>query len=169
MLLLNMFLGEKRKKSMAKNSSWVLENSRNGAFEIKSTENQETKVRWATERRDKTCGTKGRALAEVKWGRIPSKGPGRWEGPWFVHPPQSPMTGWKSLLWWLKLKSCLNVRYSIVLIALVLKWIQGKKAKGCHSLWHGRVIYKRVSVAIVYQKGLFSWNGLFAKFIKMDN
>lgn len=44
MLLLNTFLGEK-KKSMAKNGSSVLKNLGNRALEIKSTENEEIKGR----------------------------------------------------------------------------------------------------------------------------
>lgn len=69
--------------------------------------------------------------------------------------------------------SCLNIRYSIVLIALVLKWIQGKKSRESKRVpffltWRS-VICKWIRIGIVYQKGLFIWNGLLAKVIKMDN
>lgn len=59
-----MFLGEKKKKKVWPTVVEVLKNSRNGAFEIESTENRETKDRWATERQGTKSGGP-KALAEV--------------------------------------------------------------------------------------------------------
>lgn len=159
---------------MAKNCSSFLKNFRNGAFEINSTGNQETKDRWATEKQGtKYGGPKAELLQWWTEEGIPAKDKvsGKWDG-LFIHHNHPWQAGHPCFGDWNPGASCLNVRYSVVLIALVLKWIQDKKSRESKRVsffvtWRS-VICKWIRVGIVYQKGLFIWNGLLAKFTKMD-
>lgn len=110
------------------------------------------------EARDEIWETKGRALTEVKWGRNPSQGAGPWQG-------KIPAVETET-----QAASCLNVRYSVVLIALVLKWIQGKMSRESKRVllfvtWRS-VICKWMRDGIVYQKGLLSEMGCLLNSLK---
>lgn len=140
-----------------------------------SIENQETKDRWATKRQGIKFGAPKAEL--LQWWTeegIPAKDQvgGKWGG-LFIHQNHPRQAENPCFGDWNPDASCLNARYSVVLIPLVLKWIQGKKSRESKRVpffvtWRS-VICKWIRVGIVYQKGLFIWNGLLAKFIKMDN
>lgn len=149
---------------MAKNCSWVLKNSRNEALEIKSSENQEIKERWVTERQGTKCGTKGRGEWVRNQQSTRSVGSG-------VVCASTTITHDRLKIPALETQgaSCLAGRVSAVLIALGLKWIQGKmsrESERCRSLWHGGVICKWIWVGIVYQKGILSEMGCLLNSLK---
>lgn len=169
MLMLNMFLGEKGKKIMAKNCSWVLKNSRNEAFEIKSSENQEIKERWVQKGRGQNVWDQRQGSGRGERGRNQqssrSVGCGvvcasttithdRLEIP-------NPCSG---------NPRCFLPRWDILCCAdcfgAEVNPEQNEQSERCRSLRHGGVICKWIRVGIVYQKRLLSEMGCLLNSLK---